>query len=103
MQLLFSRKQVYLLRMFGKDVVVVCDAVVGIGKLCFADVEGLESRSVSRVGSIGRVGYSSTGRVGSGGNNWRVAEVGNVGNAGFEVIGAVFIDRIRRSNENLDL
>ena len=42
--------------MFGKDVVVVCDTVVGIGKLCFADVEGLESRSVSRVGSIGSVG-----------------------------------------------
>ena len=92
--------------MFGKDVVVVCDTVVGIGKLCFADVEGLESRSVSRVGSIGSVGYSSTGRVGSGGNNWRVAElgnVGNVGNVGFEVMGAVFIDRIRRSNENLEL
>ena len=100
MQLQFCRKLVYLLRMFGKDVVVVCDAVVGIGKLCFADVEGLESRSVSRVGSIGSVGYSSTGRVGSGGNNWRVAEVGNVGR---EVIGTVFTDRMRRSNENLEL
>ena len=88
--------------MFGKDVVVVCDTVVGIGKLCFADVEGLKSRSVSRVGSIGSVGYSSTGRVGSGGNNWRVAEVGNVANAGFEVIGAVFTDRMRRSNVNLE-